>query len=602
MIEREFVNLMWMDSFFQWLLISSLMGCVLTLVILFVKFIFGRRMSAGWHYGLWLFLIVKLLVPFGPASSLSVFTVLNCLSGKIPAVAFVPADTVEKVHYYFYSSFHRNMADSAMDYSISVSKNPRFILLFLIWLAGATLFSVYLILQNRKTVKLLKNKELVSDEPVLQLFESCKKMVGIRGKIQLLYTDQIRIPVLYGVVAPSLLLPRKISKQISLEQLKYIILHELAHHKRKDPYLNLGMCILEIMHWFNPVIAFAFYQMRRELEAATDSLALSYLRDTEYRNYGDTIILFLSNMSSPKTIALGFLDNKTSIKRRISNIAFYHRNSSHQRLLGAILAIGVGCFVLTSASGLPQTDYYAKPVSNIKKADLSEYFQGYQGSFVLLAQDQNKFTIYNENKARERVSPDSTYKIYSALMGLENKVLQDADTELKWDKTIYPFDVWNHNHSLRSAMAYSVNWYFEQVNQRIGKAKIQLGLRRIDYGNTDISGGVKDFWAESSLKISPIEQVIELKKLDTYELPFSHRSIDVVKDIIRIPQQNNGALSGKTGTGTINHHNIRGWFVGYEGKAEHRYYFATYIQGSEHADGKKAREITLKILKNENLY
>ena len=129
-----------------------------------------------------------------------------------------------------------------------------------------------------------------------------------------------------------------------------------------------------------------------------------------------------------------------------------------------------------------------------------------------------------------------------------------------------------------------------------------VGDYHVLYGNSDISGGGKDFWAESSLKISPIEQVIELKKLDTYELPFSHRSIDVVKDIIRIPQQNNGVLSGKTGTGTINHHNIRGWFVGYEGKTEHRYYFATYIQGSEHANGKKAREITLKILKNENLY
>jgi bla regulator protein BlaR1 len=601
MIERVLFDQMWIDSFFRWLLISSLMGCILTLVILFVKFIFGRRMSAGWHYGLWLFLIIKLLVPFGPASSLSVFTVLSYLSGKIPAVAFAPADTAEKVHRYFNSASYRSVVNPVMEYSISVSKNPHFILFFLIWLAGGVLFIVYLILQNRNTVKLIKNIERVHDEPILQLFENCKRMMGIRGKIQLSYTDQIQIPVLYGVLAPSLLLPGKIAEQLSLEQLKYIFLHELAHYKRKDPYVNLGMCILQILHWFNPVIAFAFYQMRREREAATDSLALSYLSDTEYRNYGDMIILFLSNMRSPKAVALGFLDNKTTIKRRISNIASYHRNSFHQRLLGAILAIGVGCFVLTGASGLPQSDYYAKAVPNIEKADLSEYFQGYQGSLVLLAPGQNKITIYNETKARERVSPDSTYKIYAALMGLENKVLRNADTELKWDKTIYPFDVWNHNHSLRSAMAYSVNWYFEQVNQRIGENKIQIGLKRINYGNADISGGIKNFWAESSLKISPIEQVIALKKLDTYELPFSHRSIDVVRDVIYIPQQNKGVLSGKTGTGTVNHHNIRGWFVGYVGKPEHRYYFATYIQGGD-ADGKKAKEITLKILKNKNLY
>jgi bla regulator protein BlaR1 len=591
---------MGIDSFFQWLLVASFMGCILTLIILLVQWILGRRMSAGWHYGLWLFLIVKLLIPFGPGSSLSVFTVLDYLSGQIPAVTSASVDTVAKVHRYLNSSVERSMADPAGDYSLSVSKNPHFRLFFWIWLAGVALWSLYLILQNRHTVKLLKNKESVRDEPVLQLFESCRKTVGIRGKIQLFYTDRVQIPVLYGVFAPSLLLPRNITGQLSLQQLRYIFLHELAHYKRKDPQVNLGMSPLKIIHWFNPVVAFAFYHMRQDRERATDSLALSYLSAQEYRSYGDTIIFFLSNISSPKTITLGFLDHKTGIKRRISNIAFYHRSSSRQWLLDGILFMLVGCFVLTGASGSPSTDYYTKPVVNLEKADLSEYFQGYQGSFVLLAQDPYKFTIYNEIKARERVSPDSTYKIYAALMGLENGVLQNADTELKWDRTIYPFDVWNRNHSLRSAMAYSVNWYFERVNQRIGKAKIQRGLRRIDYGNADISGGVKDFWAESSLKISPIEQVIELKKLDTYELPYSHRSVDGVKDILHISQPSQGALSGKTGTGNDNQQNMRGWFVGYVGKTGQRYYFATYIEGSN-ADGKKAKEITLKILKGQNL-
>ncbi|HYH04205.1 MAG TPA: BlaR1 family beta-lactam sensor/signal transducer [Bacillota bacterium] len=592
---------MWIDSFFQWLLISSLMGCILTLVILLFKFIFGRWMSAGWHYGLWLFLIIKLLIPFGPASSLSVFAVLNYLSGQIPAVASVPADTVAKVHRYLNSSAERSMADPAGDYSLSVSKNPHFRLLFWIWLAGVVLWSLYLVLQNRRTVKLLKNKEPVRDKSVLQLFESCQKTVGIRDKIQLFYTDQVQIPVLYGIFAPMLLLPRNISGQLSSEQLRYIFLHELAHYKRKDPLVNLGMSLLKIIHWFNLVVSFAFYHMRQDREAATDSLALSYLSAKEYRSYGDTIIFFLSNISLLKPITLGFLDHKTGIKRRISNIAFYHRDSIRQRLLGGILFVLVGCFLLTSASGSSTTGYYTKPVTNPEKVDLSECFRGYQGSFVLLAQDPYKFIIYNETKARERVSPDSTYKIYAALMGLENGVLQNADTELKWDQTIYPFDVWNRNHSLRSAMAYSVNWYFEQVNQRIGEDKIQRGLRRMAYGNADISGGVKDFWAESSLKISPIEQVLELKKLDTYELPYSHRSIDEVKEIIHISQSGQGTLSGKTGTGMVNQQNSRGWFVGYVGKTEHRYYFSTYIQGSD-ADGKKAKEITLKILKNKNLY
>lgn len=127
-------------------------------------------------------------------------------------------------------------------------------------------------------------------------------------------------------------------------------------------------------------------------------------------------------------------------------------------------------------------------------------------------------------------------------------------------------------------------------------------LRRMNYGNVDISGGIKDFWLESSLKISPIEQVEELKKFDTYQLPFARRNIETVKRVIKISNHNGITLSGKTGTGTVNQHNIRGWFVGYVVKKGNRYYFATHIQDSKRADGRKAKEITLKTLASKNLY
>jgi bla regulator protein BlaR1 len=592
---------MGISSFLQWLLTTSFAGCILTLVVLMVKFIFGRRMSAGWHYSIWFLLIIKLTVPFAPASSFSIFTALNYLSEQITAGSFPQAGSVEKAHHYL-SSHRYNWSGPAGDYSISVSKNNHFTLLFVIWLTGVVFLTLYLILQNRKTVKLLKDRLPINDELVLDRFESCKRTMGIRAHISLLATDRIQIPGLYGMFRPSLLLPGDISKWLSSEQLKYIFLHELAHYKRKDVLINFAICVLQIIHWFNPVIAFAFYQMRQEREAATDSLALSYLDPKDYRSFGNTIIQFLCNISFPKTtVALTLLKDKTSIKRRIANIASYRRRRNYQRLWGSALLLLIGCFGLTNASALPQTDYYSPKVSNVVREDLTGYFNDMEGSFVLFDQSQNKFTIYNEKKSRERVSPDSTFKIYAALIGLENGVLQNANTQIKWDQTVYPFAVWNRDHNLGSAMTYSVNWYFEQVNQQVGEAKMRLSLKRMSYGNGDLSGGLKNFWVESSLKISPIEQVIELKKLDTYKLPFSPQNINTVKNIIKISQYHDAILSGKTGTGAVNRHNIRGWFVGYVVKKERRYYFATYIQDSHHADGRRAKEITLKILKSKNL-
>jgi bla regulator protein BlaR1 len=59
--------------------------------------------------------------------------------------------------------------------------------------------------------------------------------------------------------------------------------------------------------------------------------------------------------------------------------------------------------------------------TNVVREDLSGYFNGLEGSVVLLDQDRDKFTIYNEKKSRGRVSPDSTFKIYAALIGLDAK-------------------------------------------------------------------------------------------------------------------------------------------------------------------------------------
>lgn len=70
-------------------------------------------------------------------------------------------------------------------------------------------------------------------------------------------------------------------------------------------------------------------------------------------------------------------------------------------------------------------------------------------------------------------------------------------------------------------------------------------------------------WLESSLKISPIEQVELLRKFYENSLGFSDRNVDAVKDAIRISSSASGTLYGKTGTGRIEGMDVNGWFVGY---------------------------------------
>jgi len=84
-------------------------------------------------------------------------------------------------------------------------------------------------------------------------------------------------PALFGFVRPRLLLPQGMLETYSLENLRYVFIHELAHLRQRDIYLGWLMALLQVVHWFNPLMWFAFGRMRADRELACDTLAISTL-------------------------------------------------------------------------------------------------------------------------------------------------------------------------------------------------------------------------------------------------------------------------------------------------------------------------------------
>ena len=72
--------------------------------------------------------------------------------------------------------------------------------------------------------------------------------------------------------------------------------------------------------------------------------------------------------------------------------------------------------------------------------------------FVLYDMEADDWTIYNESLARSRVSPDSTYKIFDALFALEEGVITPEHNFLPQPDESYPFEEWNQDQTLQSAM------------------------------------------------------------------------------------------------------------------------------------------------------
>lgn len=235
-----------------------------------------------------------------------------------------------------------------------------------------------------------------------------------------------------------------------------------------------------------------------------------------------------------------------------------------------------------------------------KEIDLKSYFGDVDGCAVFYSTKENQYYVYNSNLLEVREVPCSTFKVVIALAGLENNVIQDEHTVLRWDGIQRDFLQWNQDLSMMSALQLSATWYFDEVTQKVGMEKMAEIIKEIGYGNMDSSGGIQ-LWA-NSLKISPIEQIHFIKKLFCNELPFEQKNLDIVKRAMYIPTKK-GKLYGKTGTsgsGRIENGNQTAWFVGdYETNLD-EYYFAVRIYGgNDRKDiaGGTAQTITQNILK-----
>lgn len=240
----------------------------------------------------------------------------------------------------------------------------------------------------------------------------------------------------------------------------------------------------------------------------------------------------------------------------------------------------------------------------IVTADYAEVFQSIRGCAVTLDSEKNQYTFYNEDKCRERVPPNSTFKVISALIGIYNQVITTEDSKMGCNGMNYPIDTWNADLTLAEAFQSSCVWYFRKVIDEVGQEKVQEELRRLAYGNCDISewtgngansfAELNGFWLESSLLISPLEQVEILRKIVEGKTIYTESEVEILKSIMLLEIDDSQKIYGKTGTGTDG----TAWFIGFVENEDTNMYFAIYLDDSisNEINGAKAQEIALNII------
>ena len=368
------------EPWMEWLWTTTWQSSVLIGIILLAQRTLGRWLAPRWRHALWLLVMARLAWPCSPESRWSIFNLTRFtreshgaapmmagsrenaqrapgpgpgLASGLQTGAVAPQEKVP-------STIRRPGTAAATIPGPKVGELALVLGLPGIWLAGTMVFAVHVWLGLRRLRHGLRERVTVVDPSVLGVLAECQKRMGVRGRVALQETGAVKSPALCGLWRARLLLPKGFIERFPPAELRFVFLHELAHLRRGDIALNWAATVLQIAHWFNPLVWLAFRRMRADRELACDALVLSVTREEESQPYGETIIKLMEAFSqSPARPALvGIMEDKNQMKRRIHMIATYKKPGPWSLCAGLLLPL-IGALTLTQA----RTEKTVEPVT-----------------------------------------------------------------------------------------------------------------------------------------------------------------------------------------------------------------------------------------------
>ncbi|MBK9138221.1 MAG: redoxin domain-containing protein [Verrucomicrobia bacterium] len=337
---------------------SSLQAGVLVLLVLAMQWLLRHHLAPRWRAALWWVVIARLLLPFTPDSAVSVFNLLPRWGGQSPPATIsqpppsepqlaVPRSVPAPPQQRFLpvesgARFEPPGSETAVAGPVGVAPRPGEaatvtppvaspsravwngpVLLFWTWAAGVLALGGYVVIAAVRFRWRGRRWRPVTEPAALAVMDECARRMGVRHPPELVEGEELASPALFGVFRPRLLLPPGFLRDFSRQELRFVLLHELAHVRRRDLAFNWLVTGLQVLHWFNPLLWLGFARWRADRELACDALALQAAGGDQSREYGRTILRLLEGFThrAPAPGLVGILEDKRQLKRRIAMIA-----------------------------------------------------------------------------------------------------------------------------------------------------------------------------------------------------------------------------------------------------------------------------------------
>lgn len=331
-----------------WLWQTTLAAAVLAAIVLVLQAGFERWLTPRWTYALWMLVVLRLIVPFAPESRFSIWNVHPPQHPRPSATLSVPETTAAETP-------ATGIAQPSAQPFRKLRPPPGVnlpIVLASVWFAGAMAYLVLCFAQYRRLLSWVHRQPPLSDPRVLAALRSAQQLLGFNPELAAVCAPHISVPAVLGIVRPRVLLPNGMLETWSDSELRFALLHELVHVRRRDNLLNWGLIVVQALHWFNPLVWFALRRLRAEREALCDAIVLSRFQPEEKHSYGAALIKAAESFTGgrfPRAI-VPILNHKHEIHRRIHMISLFKPTARLVSVSAAALVLTVACVTFTGAT------------------------------------------------------------------------------------------------------------------------------------------------------------------------------------------------------------------------------------------------------------
>ena len=318
------------------LLKTTIISSVLILFILLLKTTWLKRYSKNLNYYIWLFVIIRLIVPL-----------------EIPIK---------------YTFSEKNKISQVSDMVVSMQNSIEFdtyFYIFVFYLIGVMILFIYSIMTYLKYKKMIKKLSYDVDDDFTAIFNEVKNEMSVDKNIVIRYCDYVKSPCLIGVFKPYILVP---NVGYSCEETSWILRHELTHYKYKDNLIKLICFLIRIVYWFNPLVYWLIHVMENDCELSCDQRVVKDRTFDEKKEYGLAItnsVKYSINLKEKfeKEYYMSFSDSK-KLKRRLQDL-FVKKLKAGYFVAVAIFAITLVSFVNLEFDYLLKTEYEENDIFTI---------------------------------------------------------------------------------------------------------------------------------------------------------------------------------------------------------------------------------------------